>query len=289
MIERRSPVLSAGIAINSWSWNAAAERTILLIHGGRDQARSWDPYVGRMGPSFHFVAADLRGHGDSGWSPEGNYSIADYVADMGEVLLSLPGTVSIVAHSLGGNIALRLAAMFPEKIDAVAAIECIELPEVRAAATSSVAERARSWFDQRKSFEGKAPPVYPDIPSVAERLARQYPYLDQPLIDHLARFSVRKVEGGLSWKFDHRTRSRPPLDSDGRDFDAMLGSVHCPSMLFYGDQSFVPLPQAWRLGLLRPVGLKRYPDAGHWLHHQQPGRFHADTLAFLTDWSAALA
>lgn len=289
MSERRPPVFSAGISINSWSWNAEAERTVVLIHGGRDQARSWDPFVERMGSSFHFVAADLRGHGDSGWSPEGNYSIADYTADMGEVLLSLAGRVSVVAHSLGGNIALRLAAMFPEKVDAVAAIECIELPEVRAAVTRSVAERARDWFDQRKSFEGKAPPLYPDLPAVAARLARQFPDLDPMLIGHLARFSVRQVEGGLTWKFDHRTRSRPPLDSDGRDFDAMLGAIRCPVLLFYGDKSFVPLPQAWRLGLMSNVDLKRYADAGHWLHHQRLDRFAADIRSFLTDRSPRLA
>ena len=289
MIEQRKPVLSAGIPINSWGWHGDASRTVLLLHGGRDQSRSWDPFVDRMDQSLHFVAADLRGHGDSGWSPEGNYGITDLTADIGEVLQSLPGRVAIVAHSLGGNIALRLAAMFPEKVQAVAAIECLELPEVRSAASGTIAERTRDWFNERTAIEVKASPVYPDLSAVAERLARQYPYLEQALIDHLARFSVRETDGGFTWKFDHRTRSRPPLDSDGRDFDAMLGSIQCPVLLFYGDKSFVPLPQSWRLGLLSNATLKRYQDAGHWLHHQQLERFCADTLSFLNNWSSDLA
>lgn len=289
MIERRAPVVSAGIPINSWVWPSNGAETVLLLHGGRDQSRSWDSYVAKLGDAFEFVAADLRGHGDSGWSPEGNYGLADLTADMAEVLQSLPGEVSIVAHSLGGNIALRLAAMFPERVKAVAAIECLELPEVRETGGRMLAERARSWFDERKLFEAKAPPVYGDLAAVATRLARQYPYLDAVLIDHLAHFSVREVNGGYTWKFDHRSRTRPPIDSDGRDFDSMLESVRCPVLLFYGDESFVPLPQPWRLALLTSADLRRYPDAGHWLHHQQLERFCADTHAFLEDRSLDLA
>ena len=289
MNERRVPVVSAGITLNSWAWASESSNPVLLLHGGRDQSRSWDPYVALLQDEFAFVAADLRGHGDSGWSPEGNYGIADLTADMAEVLLSIPGPVSIVAHSLGGNIALRLAALFPERVNSVAAIECLELPEVRGAAALPIADRFRSWFDERKAYESKIPPLYPDLAAVRSRLSRQYPFLAPALVEHLAEQSVREVAGGYTWKFDHRSRTRPPLDSDGRDFDSMLASVQCPVLLFYGDESFVPLPQPSRLALLRSVELRRYAGAGHWLHHQQLERFAADTANFLKDRSISFA
>lgn len=282
-MERRSPVLSAGLRINSWIWPSSATHTVLLIHGGRDQSRSWDWYADRLRPTATIIAADLRGHGDSEWSPEGNYGLADMTADMGEVLLSLAGKVSIVAHSLGGNIALRLAAIFPERVKAVAAIECLELPEVRDDSGTPLAERFRHWFDSRQQFAGKSPPVYPDLAAAAHRMADRFPGFPTSITDHLAEHSVRPVAGGYTWKFDHRTRSRPPLDSDSADFDAMLSSVLCPVLLFYGGKSFVPLPQPERLALLKRARLIRYPNAGHWLHHQELDRFAADTTAFLNN------
>jgi pimeloyl-ACP methyl ester carboxylesterase len=289
MIQRRPPALSAGIRINSWAWPGAENEQLLLIHGGRDQSRSWDFYAEGLRGRFAIVSADLRGHGDSGWSIEGNYGLADMTADMGEVLQSMPGEVSIVGHSLGGHIALRLAALFPKRVKAVAAIECLELPEVRGDRGVPLAQRLRTWFDERKSFEQKAPPVYPGLAAATERMAERFPDLHSDLIEHLARFSVRKVPGGVTWKFDYRTRSRPPIDSDASDFDAMLTSIRCPVQLFYGDQSFVPLPQPSRLALLKQASLIRYADAGHWLHHQRLEQFYADTAAFLTKRSLQLA
>ena len=289
MIQRRPPVLSAGIKINSWAWPAAVSEQLLLIHGGRDQSRSWDFYAERLSNRFAVIAADLRGHGDSGWSPEGNYGLADMTADVGEVLQSMPGEVSIVGHSLGGHIALRLAAIFPERVKAVAAIECLELPEVRGDRGVPLAQRLRTWFDERKGFEQKPPPLYPGLAAAAKRMAVRFPDLDGELVEHLARFSIREIPRGVTWKFDHRTRSRPPIDSDASDFDAMLTSIRCPVQLFYGDQSFVPLPQPSRLALLKQARLVRYADAGHWLHHQRLDRFSADTAAFLTERSLQLA
>ena len=289
MIQRRPPVLSAGIPINSWAWPGAAKEQLLLIHGGRDQSRSWDFYADRLRDRFALVAADLRGHGDSGWSPEGHYGLVDMTADMGEVLQSMPGEVSILGHSLGGHIALRLAAIFPERVKAVAAIECLELPEVRGDRDVPLAQRLRTWFDERKGFEDKAPPVYPGLVAATERMAERFPDLARELIEHLARFSVQEVPGGVTWKFDHRTRSRPPIDSDASDFGAMLTAIRCPVQLFYGGQSFVPLPQPSRLALLKQASLVRYADAGHWLHHQRLDRFCTDTAAFLTERSFQLA
>lgn len=281
MIVRRPRVLSAGIGINSWEEGSEGRDAVLLIHGGRDQARSWDFYIAQLKNSFSFVSADLRGHGDSEWSPEGNYELAAFTADMGEVLRSIPGRVSIIGHSLGGNIALRLAAIFPDKIASVVGIECLELPEVRDTSDRNIALRFREWFDQRGQFEERTPPFYPSVASAAERMRERFPLFDQGMIDHLAVTSVRNIPGGFTWKFDHRTRTRPPLDSDGRDFDQMLSAVECPVHLFYGGRSFVPPPQPSRVQRLRQVSMTRYENAGHWLHHQELDRFCRDTAAFL--------
>jgi pimeloyl-ACP methyl ester carboxylesterase len=163
------------------------------------------------------------------------------------------------------------------------------LPEVRDVAPEPLSKRYRTWFESRGRYASKSPPIYASVSDGAERMARQFPQLPRDFVHRLAEFSMRELPGGLTWKFDHRTRSRPPLDSDGRDFDAFLSEIRCPVLLFYGDQSFVPLPQSRRLALLSNVTLVRYADAGHWLHHEQLNRFAADTLTFLEHERAALA
>jgi pimeloyl-ACP methyl ester carboxylesterase len=274
---------SAGMRINAWEWPAAGQPLLLLIHGGRDQARSWDFVAERLTDQFHVIAPDLRGHGDSEWSNEGQYDLADFVADSASVLLSLPSPVQLVGHSLGGNIALRLAAICPERVERLVAIEGLELPLTRDAAKSRepLARRFRHWLDNRLLLEARRPPLYASVEEAADRMAREFPQLDRAMIDHLALHSVRAIEGGFTWKFDNRTRLRPPIDSDSRDFDSLLTSINCPTLLLYGGKSWVPVPDPKRLALIHDLSLMRHESAGHWLHHDNPDRFASDIAAFL--------
>lgn len=274
---------SAGVRINAWEWPVDGRPMLLLVHGGRDQARSWDFVAERLAGRFHIVAPDLRGHGDSQWSTEGQYDLADFVADSASVLVELPSPIHVVGHSLGGNIALRLAAIYPERVERLVAIEGLELPLTRDAAKHAepLAGRFRKWLDERQAIERRQPPVYASVAAAADRMALEFPQLDRAMIDHLALHSVRPIEGGFTWKFDNRTRLRPPIDSDSRDFDALLTSIACPTLLLYGGSSWVPAPNPSRLAMISDHRLRRYEDAGHWLHHDHPDQFAADIAAFL--------
>ena len=65
-----------------------------------------------------------RGHGDSQWSQDGTYMMAGYIYDMAQLIHQLKiAPVTILAHSLGGNIALRYAGLYPENVAKLIAIE----------------------------------------------------------------------------------------------------------------------------------------------------------------------
>ena len=71
----------------------------------------WRP---RCASDWHVLAPDLRGHGDSQWSPDGNYSIAAYIYDLAQLIHQQElAPVTIVAHSLGGMITLRYTGIYP--------------------------------------------------------------------------------------------------------------------------------------------------------------------------------
>ena len=105
-------------------WGEADKPPLVLLHGGRDHARSWDRTALALIDRYQVFAVDLRGHGDSDWALGGNYSIIDYALDLHAVVGEIGRTpVTLVAHSLGGSIALQYAGTVPENVHAVVSIE----------------------------------------------------------------------------------------------------------------------------------------------------------------------
>src|SRR6185437_8167721 len=92
-------------------WGNPGAPPLLLVHGGQDHCRNWDWVAERLRDRWHIIAPDLRGHGDSQWSPDGSYTMAGYIYDLAQLIHQQQlAPVTILAHSLGGNIALRYVA-----------------------------------------------------------------------------------------------------------------------------------------------------------------------------------
>jgi pimeloyl-ACP methyl ester carboxylesterase len=103
--------------------------TVLLLHGAGVSARSWMPQLQDLAGTLRVLALDLPGHGESApiWKP----SVEGY-ADTAHRLLEVLGTgpVWVAGHSLGGAVALVLAARHPERVKGLVLISsCARLPE----------------------------------------------------------------------------------------------------------------------------------------------------------------
>src|SRR5436309_1546530 len=89
-------------------WGNPAKPPLLLVHGGRDHCRNWDWTAAALRDDWHVIAPDLRGHGDSQWSTDGSYTMAGYIYDLAQLVHQQRlAPVTIIAHSLGGNVLLR--------------------------------------------------------------------------------------------------------------------------------------------------------------------------------------
>jgi pimeloyl-ACP methyl ester carboxylesterase len=85
-------------------WGNEDKPLLLLVHGGRDHARSWDWVARELRHEWHVVAPDLRGHGDSAWAIGSSYPLSDFVFDIAQLLEALDAhPATIVAHSLGAR------------------------------------------------------------------------------------------------------------------------------------------------------------------------------------------
>src|SRR5262245_27791682 len=95
----------------------ATRPPLLMLHGRRGHFTNWDCAAAGLRDHWHVIAPDLRGHGDSQWSTDGSYTLAGYIYDLAQLIHQQRlAPVTIVAHSLGGQIALRYAGLYPKTV-----------------------------------------------------------------------------------------------------------------------------------------------------------------------------
>ena len=147
--------ISQRLRLHYADWGNAQAPPLILVHGGQDHCRNWDWVAQDLRRDYHVIAPDLRGHGDSAHSPSGDYGLSGYVYDLAQLIHQQQlAPVKIIAHSLGGNIALRYAGAFPETVSKLVAIEGLgPSPTVMAQrASRSAPERLRNWVVDTRAF-----------------------------------------------------------------------------------------------------------------------------------------
>lgn len=251
-------------------WGNPGAPPPLLIHGGRDHARSWDWTAERLRRDYHVIVPDLRGHGDSDWSSDGNYSLGSWVFDLVQLVDHLDlGPVSIVAHSLGGAIALRYTGLYPEKVARLVSIEGsgMEPPGLVAYYNLPVEERWREYVKQRKRL-AKPPYRYATLEDAIARMRASNEDLSDAQILHLATHAVRRNEdGSFSWKYDPYVRSWMPFTLTPDEKRSLWARITCPLLLAWGERSWASDPAVDGTLASFPNARRAAFDGGHWLHH----------------------
>src|SRR3954468_10571235 len=117
---------------------------VVLIHGFPLDLSMWDSQRTTIGSMYRVIAPDLRGHGRSA-APEGIYPIDDMADDVVEMLdaLRIGEPVVVGGLSMGGYVALSLAARYPKRLRGLMLIN------TRAVADSPEAARVREDLAQQ--------------------------------------------------------------------------------------------------------------------------------------------
>lgn len=278
--------ISQRLRLNYVDWGNADAPPLLLVHGGRDHARSWDWVAEKLRHYWHVIAPDLRGHGDSAWSPDGNYEMSAFVYDLAQLIhqLALP-PVSIVAHSMGGNIATRYAGLFPEKVAKLVNIEGLGMsPQMQAERDAlGIGNRFRTWIEDKRKAAGRTPKRYATIEEAFARMKAENAYLTDEQARHLTVHGISRNEDGTwSWKFDNYLNIWAMFDMPREDLLAIWQAISCPMLLLYGEKSWASNPEKdGRIEHFPTAKVIEYENAGHWLHHDQFERFMSDVKAFL--------
>jgi pimeloyl-ACP methyl ester carboxylesterase len=267
-------------------WGNAGAPLLILMHGGRDHSRSLDFVARGLSDRYHVIAPDLRGHGDSDWSPEGDYAMQSFVYDLAQLIHQLGApTVTLVAHSLGGNIAIRYAGLYPDRVEKLIAIEGLGLsPKLQAERDKiPMAERLRAWIADKRAASARAPKRYQSVEEALLRMKEENKFLADPLARHLTEHGLTTNEDGtFSWKFDNYVRIWPPVDLSPADMHALWAAITCPTLLVYGADSWASNPKKdGRAAHFRNARVLLVEKAGHWVHHDQFDLFMREARAFL--------
>ena len=278
--------ISQRLRLNYVDWGNAGAPPLLLIHGGRDHARSWDWVAEELRHDWHIIAPDLRGHGDSAWSPDGNYEMSAFVYDIAQLVHQLNlAPVSIIAHSMGGNIATRYAGLYPENVKKLVNIEGLGLSPAMQAERNAlgIQKRFRQWIEDKRNAAGRTPKRYPTIEAAYERMKGENAYLTDEQARHLTVHGISRNEDGTwSWKFDNYLNIWAMFDMPREDLLALWHAITCPVLMLYGEKSWASNPEKdGRIEHFPTAKVTEYENAGHWLHHDQFDRFMGDVKAFL--------
>ncbi|WP_353218194.1 alpha/beta hydrolase [Sandarakinorhabdus sp.] len=280
--------ISQRLRLHYLDWGNPDAPPLLLLHGGRDHARSWDWTAQQLQRDWHIIAPDWRGHGDSAWSADGDYPSHAYVYDLAQLVHQLKlAPVTIVAHSMGGSIALRYTGLYPDHVRKLVAIEGLgPSPKMIAERTKTdFAERQRDWIDAKRAAAARQPKRYPTLEAAFARMHQENSFLSEDQARHLTIHGThRNEDGSYSWKFDNYLHL-PWLPDGNPDQTAELWSrITCPTLLMYGEKSWASNPtKDGRIDYFKSAEVVTFADAGHWLHHDQFDRFMAELARFLPD------
>ena len=271
------------LKLQFWDWGTNGKPVLILVHGTRDHARSWDWIARALRNDFHVYALDLRGHGNSAWAPGALYSIQEHIFDL-TVFVDIIGKhpVRLIGHSLGAIVSLYFSGTYPEKIAKLVAIEGVGVGPL-GSPPKPAPERMLSWIDKTRHVEEHHSRSYPTFAAAVARMREANPFLSEEVAEHLTLHGTNwNADGSLVWKFDNYTRVIHPFGLDLHEAVQLLERIECPTQLFWGMQSFARDPDVDpQAAAIRNKRIVKVDQAGHWLHHDQLELFLRETKSFL--------
>lgn len=266
-----------GHSLHARAWGDG-DCTCLLIHGYGDGSYVWDEFAPIIASRYYTVAIDLRGHGESDWDPEGRYDIEKYVADVAHTISVLNWRrVCLVGHSLGADIAIRVAARFSERILGLVIVDFA--PVLETGGTLKVLSDFTA-----------ANQIYATISDYVIWLQDRRPLVQKDILCRQARSALRlQSSGGFKLKSDpalvERFQAERDINSYAGDLWLLLGNMSCPVLVVRGVGSAV-LRQSVAENMIKALPNARLilvPTAGHAVMIDNPDSFASLVLPFLME------
>ena len=214
-------------------WGSNNQELVILLHGGGQTRHAWGGTGKKLAEAgYHSVALDLRGHGDSEWHADGDYSIRAYKDDLVSIINEIGKPARLVGASLGGMASLVLAG------DEINSDLCTALIMVDIGIYPDPV-----GSDRIVSFMLSGEKGFDSLEDVAKSISDYLPHRKKPKdLEGLKKNLRLKGDGRYYWHWDPRFIRRRPGSRDRRYFDLQLKAaekVTIPTLLIRGALSDV--------------------------------------------------
>ena len=267
-------VAVGGMSFRCLDWGTEGKRPILFLHGGALTAHTWDLCCLALREDYHCLALDQRGHGDSDWAPDADYSLAAQREDVkGFAAAAGLDRFVLVGMSMGAINGLAYAIAYPETLSALVLIDAG--PNVRRPGSSRI----------RNFVNGGAEPS--SLEAIIERALEFNPRRDPLILRRSLMHNLRRQDdGNWVWKYDRRRFQAMGGDqhaAERRGLADGLARVTCPTLVVRGAESDVfHDDDAERLAAGLPDGRwVKIPNAGHTVQGDNPKDLVAALREFL--------
>ncbi len=250
---------------------------MVMLHGGGQTRGSWQRSADALAShGFGVLTLDARGHGESGWSPRGDYTLPRLAEDLSDIVARLDGPVHLIGASMGGLTAFLAAGT--SLVDRVASLVLVDITlNPSAAGSARVLE-----------FMAANPAGFASVDEAAQAVARYNPARPRSAGSEGLRRNLRIDSAGrYRWHWDPVVLDTGP--QFGRDgFSEVLETasrgVTAPTLLVHGSESDVVDPSGIEAlkRLIPHLEVREVANASHMVAGDRNDRFLADVLPFLT-------
>ena len=266
---------SGGVTLIADVWGDPGADPVLFMHGGGQTRHSWGGAARLLaGKGWRTISIDLRGHGDSGWSPDGDYEAENFVADINAVLAALDKKAVLVGASLGGR-----TATFVVGNGAPDLCRGLVLVDITPKIEAKGAERILAFMNRN-------PDGFATVEEAADAVAEYREHRSRPKdVSGLKKNLRLRDNGRWYWHWDPKFLDRRhPHDAEAsRQISEAAAKIQVPTLLVRGGSSdVVSLENVADFRRLVPhAEFVDVAEAGHMVAGDRNDAFTAGVVDFL--------
>ncbi len=201
----------------------------MLLHGGGQTRHAWSgTATALLQDAFDVGSYDARGHGDSDWAQDKDYSLPAHARDLAEVLKAVGRPAALIGASMGGISALLASFIVPELVRALVLVDIVP-------------RFAPEGVERVRAFMQGHPDGFANLDDAVAAVHAYNPRRPAKNASGLMRSLRESADGRLRWHWDPAVVGEPPTDALSDMLSERLATlpVTLPLMLISGAQSDV--------------------------------------------------
>ena len=268
-------VTANGMRFHYLEWGSAANPPMLLLHGFAQTCHSWDFVALGFSDDYRVIVLDQRGHGDSDWAADGDYSPETQQNDISAVVSEIGlEKFTLMGLSMGGRNSFTYAANNPDRVRALVIVDAG--PQNMQQGTQNI----RNFVQQDDELDS--------VDAFVERVLKYNPRRAPEQIRGSIMHNLKQLPNGKwTWKYDKRLRMPGRrMGSDPETEKRLWGyleALQCPTLLVRGGASdIIAMDTADKMHAVIPNSqLATIEGAGHLVMGDSPAGFQRAVTEFL--------